>query len=333
MSDESLQIAVASEGAGPASAIHDGVSSENGGDSSLVAEGDSAHAPELSSVDSGVPEEPLLVFPRVLRHPNLGDAAIFILLLVIGLLMAAGLFGIALHFHWFGLKSASDAENRADVTLVTQLLMYLMGLGCAVPVFETNWGQGYLAGLHFHAATAYRLRYWLVGIAFLCNVMVMVANAVLPFPEHAPIDKMFSTSLDAWLMMAFGITVAPFFEEMIFRGFLVPAVATAWDWSYERMTGALPRPLDGEGNPVWSPAAMIFSTLLVSAPFAYIHAAQVGQAWAPVLLLYCVSLVLCTVRLVTRSLAASTLVHSAYNFMLFAMMLVETGGFRHMDKM
>jgi len=35
----------------------------------------------------------------------------------------------------------------------------------------------------------------------------------------------------------------------------------------------------------------------------------------------------------TKSLAASTLVHSAYNFMLFSVMLLETGGFKHLDKM
>jgi hypothetical protein len=38
------------------------------------------------------------------------------------------------------------------------------------------------------------------------------------------------------------------------------------------------------------------------------------------------------VRLVTRSLAASTLVHACYNFMIFFLMLVSTGGFQHLDK-
>ena len=78
---------------------------------------------------------------------------------------------------------------------------------------------------------------------------------------------------------------------------------------------------------------MLFAALTVSVPFALMHADQVGKAWGPLVLLYCVSLILCTVRLMTRSLAASTLVHSAYNFLLFAAMFAQTGGFRHMDKM
>jgi hypothetical protein len=161
----------------------------------------------------------------------------------------------------------------------------------------------------------------------------MIGNWLLPFPQHAPIDKLFGSSRDAWMLACFGVTIAPFFEEMIFRGFLLPAVATAWDWFGERMTGRRPRQPDSEGNPVWSFGAMIFAALVVSAPFAMMHSAQVGQAWGPILLLYCISLILCAVRLGTRSLAASTLVHSAYNCMLFGVMLVETDGFRHMDKL
>ena len=127
--------------------------------------------------------------------------------------------------------------------------------------------------------------------------------------------------------------IVGFSEELIFRGFLLPAIATAWDWASERLTHRMPRLLDPESNPVWSLGAQIFAALVVSAPFALMHAAQVGNAWGPVLLLYCVSLILCTVRLRTRSLASSTLVHATYNFMLFAVMFFETDGFRHLDKM
>jgi len=50
-------------------------------------------------------------------------------------------------------------------------------------------------------------------------------------------------------------------------------------------------------------------------------------------LLVGVSLVLCAIRLSTRSLACSTLVHSSYNFILFVFMLVGTHGFRHLSNM
>jgi hypothetical protein len=78
---------------------------------------------------------------------------------------------------------------------------------------------------------------------------------------------------------------------------------------------------------------MAVGSLLTSIPFALMHAYQTGWSLGPFLLLVCVSLVLCWVRLSLRSLAASTLVHSSYNMLLFSLMLAGTGGFKHLDKM
>jgi membrane protease YdiL (CAAX protease family) len=78
---------------------------------------------------------------------------------------------------------------------------------------------------------------------------------------------------------------------------------------------------------------MAIASILVSVPFAAMHAEQQGYALGPFVLLICVSMVLCAVRLKTRSLAASVVVHSTYNFLLFAVMLIDTGGFKHLDKM
>lgn len=270
---------------------------------------------------------------HVMRHPNVADACLFLACLTLGVLITSGTLGAAVYFHWHGMRNFEEAAKTTTVALGTQFLIYVLALAGAVPFFRAVWGQGYFAGLHWHGSTAYRRRYVLVFTAVVCNVLAMVGNLMLPFPKHAPIDQMFGSSADAWMLAIFGVTIAPFFEEMIFRGFLLPSVATAWDWCGEKITGQPPRSLDAAGNPLWSAGAMIFAALMVSAPFALMHATQVGKAWGPIALLYCVSLILCAVRLVTRSLAASTLVHSAYNFILFSLMFVQTDGFRHLDKM
>ncbi len=83
----------------------------------------------------------------------------------------------------------------------------------------------------------------------------------------------------------------------------------------------------------WSIAAMVFGSIVCSVPFALMHGVQTAWSLGPFLLLIFVSLVLCWVRLSTRSLAASTIVHASYNFMLFSFMLLGTGGFKHLDKM
>ena len=271
------------------------------------------------------------------RTPNFADALLFLVLLLMGVLVTSGVLGAALYFHWFdrwlGIHGLEDAAKSTPVALGTQLMMYVIALSVAVPLFRMIWRRAFFSGLHWNGVTAYRFRYVLFGTAVVCNLLAIAGNWLLPFPQHAPIDKLFGTQKDAWLLACFGVAIAPFFEEMIFRGFLLPALATAWDWLGERLHHRLPKPPDTAGNPIWSGGATVFAALLVSAPFALMHSAQVGNSWGPVTLLYCISLILCAVRLKTRSLAASTLVHASYNFLLFAVMFAETGGFRHMDKM
>ena len=69
-----------------------------------------------------------------------------------------------------------------------------------------NWWLGYLAT---GAVLA-------VGLGLL--------SRLLPIPKSLPMDQFFQNQLGAYLMMFFGVTVAPFAEEMLFRGFLYPVL-------------------------------------------------------------------------------------------------------------
>ncbi len=165
------------------------------------------------------------------------------------------------------------------------------------------------------------------------SLTALVDEVLLPGPADAPIDKLFDSRAAAWLLFAFGVTVAPFFEELIFRGFILPALCTAYDWSVEKTAGSIAPPLNPAGHPQWSIGAMVFGSIATSVPFALMHAEQTAWSLGPFLLLVGVSLVLCWARLATHSLAASVLVHASYNFLLFSLMLLGTSGFKHLDKM
>jgi membrane protease YdiL (CAAX protease family) len=52
-----------------------------------------------------------------------------------------------------------------------------------------------------------------------------------------------------------------------------------------------------------------------------------------VLLIGCVSVILCIVRLATDSVAAGVVVHACYNLTLFSGLLYQTDWFRHLDKL
>ena len=79
--------------------------------------------------------------------------------------------------------------------------------------------------------------------------------------------------------------------------------------------------------------AMVVASVICSIPFALMHGEQTAWSIGPFLLLVSISLVLCWIRLAVRSLAASVVVHSSYNLLLFSLMFLGTGGFRHLDKM
>jgi uncharacterized protein len=341
---------------------------------------------------------------RPTRVPHLGHLLLLFLILGVGFAAAIILMLVALHFHVYGISSIDQTKSEIHYQLGGEGLGYLFTfLGCLL-VFPLLWNKGFFAGIQWNGTTALRLRWRLVGAAFVCFLLALLNSVVLPGPTHTPIEQIFREPGAAWLLFGFGVTFAPFFEEMFFRGFLLPAFCTAFDWVAERVSSGsslmtasdgrprwtrdailvaatatavpfaavcalaskryiligilllfawcctalpiwfvgsrrpslLPAPnafIDANGHPVWSFPAMAFVSVFTSVPFALMHAPQTGFSVGPFLLLVGVSVVLCTVRLWTRSLAASTLVHASYNFMLFSIMMVGTQGFRHMEKM
>lgn len=267
------------------------------------------------------------------RIPNFGHLLIFLILIIGGYLCSGMAVFAAMHFHLFGVSTLKEATNDIHYTLGSQTIWYFATFAGCLIAFPVVWHRGFLDGLGWHAASAIRLRLRLVGAAVVCFVLALIDGIFIPGPQDTPIDQMFRMPGAAWLLFVFGITLAPFFEETAFRGFLLPALCTAYDWAQERVTHAPAPPLDETSHPDWSLPAMAVGSVLTSIPFALMHGEQTGYSLGPFLLLICVSLVLCWVRLATRSLASSVLVHACYNLLLFSLMLAGTGGFKHLDKL
>ena len=267
------------------------------------------------------------------RIPHLAHLGVLSVLALFGLIGTFMLVPLALYFHLFGVTNVSQASTDYRYALGSQAAQYFITFVESLVVFPLIWRKPFFEGIHWHGATARQRFGRLISIAVLCFFIAMINGVLMPGPTNAPIDQLFQAPGAAWVLFIFGVTLAPFFEEMAFRGFLLPSLCTAYDWSVEHFTGAPRRPLDEFDNPQWSLPAMIVASVLTSIPFALMHGAQTSWSLGPFLLLIFVSLMLCWVRLSTRSLAASTVVHASYNFMLFSFMLLGTGGFKHLDKM
>ncbi len=267
------------------------------------------------------------------RIPNFGHFGILLVLLVFGLICTGLLTQVALAHHLWGVSTRRAAITNIHYTLGTEALLYLFTLAGCLLVFPLVWHKNFFAGVQWSGDIAIRLRWRLVKAALACLTLALLSTLVVSEPQNTPIDKIFHAPGAAWLLFGFGITFAPFFEETFFRGFLLPALCTAYDWVAEKTTEQPRRPLGARGHPQWSMAAMVTGSILTSIPFALLHAQQTGWAIGPFVLLVGVSVVLCTVRLSTRSLASSVMVHAVYNFTLFSIMLIGTSGFRHLGKM
>jgi len=267
------------------------------------------------------------------RFPNILDVALVVVLLLFGFFCAGAVMASALHFHLWGISTTKAALNDIHYTLGSQAVWYISTLIGCIALFPLVWHTGFFAGVEWRAAEA--LRFWrrLLTAVFACFLLALIDGLLLPGPDHAPIDQVFRMPGAAWLLFLFGVTLAPFIEELGFRGFLLPALCTAWDWANERINHLPPPDPLPDGKTRWSPAAMIGASIFTSLPFALMHAEQTAWSIGPFILLICVSLVLCWVRLGTRSLAASTVVHASYNLLLFILMAAGTGGFRHLDRM
>jgi hypothetical protein len=315
--------------------------------SALPVESDDADPPRPASVDSlfvsyapPSPEAPLFQSfavppprPQV-RIPHFGSLAFLLLALApVALLITGLLMGLAMHEHLFGVSTTQQAMANVHYILGSEGLLYLTTFVLALLIFPFFWHEGFFAGVQWNAGTAFHLRWRLGSAAVVCFLLAILSGELFPGPNNTPIEKIFRSPGAAWLLFAFGVTFAPFFEEMLFRGFLLPSICTAYDWLREKTVHEPVPPLGPNGHPQWSLPAMVVGSLLTSLPFAALHGEQTGYALGPFFLLVGVSLVLCFARLATRSLAASVVVHACYNFLLFFVMLVASGGFRHLDKM
>jgi membrane protease YdiL (CAAX protease family) len=272
---------------------------------------------------TGVPPPPLLLEPPR-RIPNFGHTILFFTISTVVLVVTTlGAFAVFLGLHLLGAETPEQLMREPRLLIPSMALAYLVAGGIVWATFTSLWQQSFPQALHWNfSAVQKRWRSLLAGGVALSLAVQFLSN-FLPIPKTLPIDDFFRNRLDVWMVALFGTFVAPVFEELAFRGFLLPSLASAWDW----VRGARNEP-----SQHWSVAALVISCGITSIAFATVHADQLAHAWAPLVVLFAVSLVLCGVRLWAGSLAASTFVHATYNGTIFTLLYFGTDGFRHLDK-
>jgi uncharacterized protein len=281
------------------------------------------------------PEDQTLFFPNTegtpppdlpVRIPHLGHAFLF--------LAIAGLFLLLTQVISLSLTHTPATAKYAvspKLLVGSEALTYIATLTLSWFSFPLLWKRSFAEGIQANPDAARRNALRLIPLGLTLSFAVQAISSLATMPKDIPMDDFFRTASDVWLITAFGTLLAPLFEEILFRGFLLPAFAIAYDWlSLPRTPAALEA--WHSTNKLTRPA-LVFSAVLTSILFAALHGQQTAFAWPVLILLFCVSLVLSYVRLRLRSVMASTLIHVSYNATIFLTAFIATGGYRHLDKL
>ena len=264
------------------------------------------------------------------RVPNLGHALLFVALAISTWPIAQRTL-IAI-YHALGHHITSSAQDLpANFSSARRPIAYIATLILSWLLFPILWRRPFTLGLQTNAPAALRNALRLIPIGITISFIVQAVSTLVTMPKDVPMDKFFRSPSDAWLITAFGVLIAPLFEEVLFRGFLLPAFAIAYDWlSLPRIPAAREQ---WNSTNTLSRNALIFSAVVTSILFTFMHGEQTAFTWPVLLLLFCVSLVLTAVRIRLRSVLAPTLVHASYNFAVFLSAFIATGGYQHLDRM
>jgi hypothetical protein len=258
------------------------------------------------------------------RIPHLGHVLLLLGLTLLSLLVSVLFFAAMVH-------GRPQLRENPVIAVALEALTYVLTLAASYKVFPVLWKRSFARGIEWNNLAL--RRNWarlLTGGVFL-SLLAQFAQRFVNEPKTTDVEQMMRTSAGAWSVMALAVLLAPLVEEIAFRGFLLPAFATAYDWlSLERTPAALQRWSTTTGH---STAAKVFAALLSSLCFALLHAAQNEYAWGVVAVLFGVGMVLAYVRLKTHSVACSTMVHMAYNLTIFILVVAVTHGFRHLERL
>ena len=211
---------------------------------------------------------------------------------------------IARHFPAYRRVPLTDLATDARIVVGAQAAAYPIVLVFIYMLVRSRSRQRFGDAIHWNWPGITAPGFFIGGA--ILAVIVESLSSYLPIPKSLPMDNYFHNASSAYLLAAFGMSLAPLMEEVFFRGMLYPLMRRAF-----RLTIAV---------------------LLTAAAFAAIHGAQLGYAWAPILSIFVVGIVFTVTRVRTNSVAASFLMHCGYNFALFTALWIASDHFRHLEK-
>lgn len=235
---------------------------------------------------------------------------LFILLAVAGAFIFLGIVGGVIYMaaHHGQPLDAKAMETNVFFILPLQFVIYAAILGFTALLVWVRHRRPLFDAVYWNWPDR-KLAMFAVFTGFGLSVVSLVGGALLNrwIPKSLPMSEYFKDRPSALLLAVFAVLVAPFMEELFFRGVLYPAVAK------------------------WTGPAI--SVLITALAFTALHGAQLSYSWAALLPIFIVGATLTIVRASKKSLATCVLIHMTYNFVLMAEAYIASNGFRDMKGM
>ena len=239
-------------------------------------------------------------FPQPPDEPawQMADLGVFILF-AIGTLLLAN-FGVGAVFYLIrGRLQLRSMLQEAPFVVSMQVLWEGLWFLFIYYTITEKYRQPFWRAIHWFRVRRSHTIFVLEGV-FLAFAAQGLLN-LLPAQKELPIERLFTSAAASYLLAFFGICVAPFIEELVFRGFFYPV--------FERRFG------------------IARAVLITAALFAMIHGPQLNEGWAELTAIFMVGVALSYTRGKTGSLIPSYLMHVSYNTSLFAALYFSTNRF------
>jgi len=223
--------------------------------------------------------------------------------LLLGPLVTLMGYAVLRPFMGWQVRTQALSEN-AFFAVVTQTIYYVPLLAYVYFVIVIRYQRDFWTGLKWGGLSLPRAaRCFIGGIALA--LFTLMALALLPDKQSFPLEQLFTSRRAAYLVGGFAVLIAPFMEELIFRGVLFAF--------FENLVGL---------------RFAIVSTALL---FAGLHVPEYWGAWHHAALILLVGVVFSTARGLTGSLAPSVLLHFAYNTTLMTGLFVGSQHFHEIQ--
>jgi membrane protease YdiL (CAAX protease family) len=285
---------------------------ETGGSDGYSGKGSTTPEPLLQSVVETAREGETEASPATLPVPRpepwrTRDLVLFVAFAVCwaflsGLLLLAGYVVIRPLMGWR--TPASALVENTFFGLLVQLVLYGPLLLYVILLVVVQYRMPFWAGIRWRwPGNQAAVSFFFGGV--LLAFVVFLGSALIPDRRHFPLEKMFSSPSAAYALGAFAVLVAPFMEELIFRGVLFAFL--------ERLAG------------------LRWAVAVSAGLFATLHYPEYQGAWTHLGMILVVGFVFSLSRALTGSLAPSFLLHTAYNGTFMLALFVGTHHFKNLQ--